>query len=283
MTHKFFFVAAMLLNGLVSQGCQKKEAKVSLRCIYDQNVFAEAAVAASKDDVHFATFKTHPFLNLLFENLSKEEGEMWLQQIEEKYPSLKEKWAQFAKSDQVGSPRVFSFGEAGEFSPSTLRNIATAGQLQSKVGSWSGMHVVQIGAGYGGLCKIVQDVSGCASYTIVDLPEQLALAKKYLGAFGLNQVIYLTPEQLPKGASYDLALSDMHFSEFSCAYQELFIERIFNRAKAGFVLGRIFPKHYGVSALTLDEIKGRLGKLAACEINEPTIENENYFIYFERS
>lgn len=279
------FLGYIVLSCWLIGGCQKKEVKNPPRCIYDQAVFAEALLSAVKDDAEFARFKQNPFFNLLWENLSEEEGEKWLQVIEGQYPFMKEKFELFRASDGVGSARVFAFGESGVFSPSTLRFAAIAGELQSRLGSWEGMDVVQIGAGYGGLCKILCDISEFASYTLVDLPEQLALAKKYLERFDVKNVDFLTPDQLPKNASYDLVVSDMSFSEFNRSFQELFFDRILSRSCSGFLMGRIFPKHYGIIALNLDELKARFekkGKLSTWEMQEPTLERENYLICFKQ-
>ncbi len=279
------FVSCLTLCCLLFAGCHKKEVKNLPRCIYDQAVFAEAALSSVRDDAEFERFKQNPFFNLLWENLSMEEGEQWLQIIEGQYSFLKEKFDLFRQSDQVGSPRVFAFGEAGMFSPSTLRLAAIAGELQSKLGSWEGQNVVQIGAGYGGLCKILHSISEFGSYTLVDLPDQLALAKRYLDGFGLKNVAFLTPDQLSKDASYDLVVSDMSFSEFNRSFQELFFDRILSRSRCGFLVGRIFPKHYGVVAWNADEVKTRFekkGKLSEWEMQEPTLERENYLICFKQ-
>lgn len=282
---KIGLACSLIVGSFLVNGCQKKEEKTFPRCIYDQSVFAAASLSAVQDNEQFARFKKNPFFNLLWENLSREEGEKWLDVIESQHSFLMEKFDKFRESDQVGSPRVFFFGGAGEFSPSTLRLVAIAGGMQSKIGSWMGKRVVQIGSGYGGLCKILADISDFESYTLVDLPEQLALAKKYLESFGMENVTFLTPDQLPKRAAYDLVISDMSFSEFNRSYQELFFDRVLSCSHSGFILGRVFPKHYGVVPLNLLELKRRFekkGNFSLWEMQEPSIENENYLICFKR-
>lgn len=276
-------VVYCILSCLLLVGCGKKEAKNPPRCIYDQNVFADAAQCAVSDEACFVHFKQNPFFNLLWENLTQAEGQKWLDAIEEKFPLLKEKFKEFRTVDYVGSPRAFDYGEAGAFSPSTLRLVALAGELQSRFGSWEGLHGIQIGAGYGGLCTILNAIAQFKTYTLVDLPEQLALAQKCLETAGLTNVVYMTPDQLPKGAHYDLAISDRSFSEFDCSHQELFLDRVLLRADSGYVLGRVFPKHYGVVPMNLDELKHNFKKRGAFskwEMQEPTLENENYLISF---
>ncbi len=279
------FAIYLLLSGLIPAGCQKKEHKNPPRSIYDEKVFAEAALNATRNDEQFAAFKKNPFFNLLWENHSIEEGEQWLQTIERHYPFLKEKFEKIAESDQVGSPRVYTFKDAGHFSPSTLRFAAIAGEIQTKLGGWQGKKVVQIGAGYGGLCKVLHAISEFESYTLVDLPEQLALAKKYLETFGLKNVTYIVPEELPDLVRYDLALSDRSFSEFNGRYQKLFFDRIISTSDSGFILGWVFPKHYGVIPWNFNKLKRffeKSGKFVHWEVQEPTLENENYLISFKR-
>jgi putative sugar O-methyltransferase len=268
----------------VIAGCKKNGINHSQRCIYDHDVFAEVLVKAVQDEQQFFQFKRDPFFNLIWENHSYEEGKAWLKQIDQEYAFLKIQFERFRNIDQIGSPRVYPFGDAGVFSPSTLRLIAIAGQLRARLDSFAPLHIIQIGAGCGSLCKILDDVFGFKSYTLVDLPEQLALAKKCLEKLGVKHVQFCPLEQLPKEAVYDLVISDMSFSEFDQTYQELFFERIFRHSIFGYILGHEFPKHYGVCAMSVDRIKERFEKLEnfkQWELQGPS-NNRDYFIYWEQ-
>ncbi len=247
--------------------CQKKEVKHLPVCIYDQPEFAKVCIEASHQEEKFDEFKRHPFFNLLWENLTAEEGQKWFAEVP---ASLREK---LKKSDAIGSPRVYDY-EGEVFSPWTLRLAAIAGEIQSKVGDLNGLNVVQIGAGYGGLCRILHECATLGSYTLIDLPEQLALAKKYLERLDVNNVIFLTPDQLPERQTFDLAISDMSFSEFNCSYQEHFFKKILSNARSGFLLGHFFPKHFGVVALTADELKDRFRNVA--------MQGDDYLIYWKQ-
>ncbi len=279
-------ICCISFSCLLLASCQKRQVNTSSCCIYDQKVFAESLKLATLDDKEFAQFKRNPFLNLLWENFSREEGEKWLSQIETKYPFLIEKFESFKESDKIGNPRVYSFGERGEFSPTTLRHAALSGELKMRLGELSGLKIIQIGAGYGGLYRILNEVETLESYTLVDLPEHLDLAKKYLEKFGLKNFVCLTPEELPKEAHYDLVLSDLSFSEFNRTYQKLFFERILSKARCGFLLGHLFSKHFGVIPMNREELKERFeknGKFSKWEFHEPTIEKENYYIFWQRA
>ncbi len=246
--------------------CQKKEVKHTPRCIYDQPEFAKVCIEAAQQEEKFAEFKRHPFFNLLWENLTAEEGQKWFERVP---ATLREK---LKKCDGVGSPQVYAY-EGEVFSPWTLRLAAIAGDIQSKVGDLSGLHVVQIGAGYGGLCRILHDCANLGSYTLVDLPEQLALAKKYLERLDVKNITYLTPDELTQQQTFDLVISDMSFSEFNRSYQEQFFKKILSNASSGFLLGHFFPKHFGVVAMTADELKERFGDVE--------VQGEDYLVYWK--
>lgn len=265
-------------------GCKKNEAKHPSRCIYDHAVIAEVLTKAVDDEEQFSQFKRNPFFNLIWENHPYEEGVHWLRKMDQEYAFLKTYFKQFRTIDQIGSPRTYHFGDVGLFSPSTLRLIAIAGELRSRLGNFEPSHIIQIGSGCGSLCKILNDVCGFKSYTLVDLPEQLALAKKCLEKLEVNNVKFCTPEQLPKAAVYDLVISDMSFSEFNLAYQELFFERVFSRSSIGYILGHEFPKHFGVIAMNVNEIQerfGKLGHLSEWELQGPS-NSRDYFIYWKK-
>jgi hypothetical protein len=275
----------LICGFLFLASCQKKEEKSLPRCIYDQTVFAEACLKAIHDEAQFAHFKRDPFFNLLWENSTCEEGQNYLQKIKQHYPFLLEKLEKFREVDSIGSPRTYSFEGVGLISPSTLRLASIAGDLQLKLGDLSHLRVVQIGAGYGGLCKILHDLFDLKTYVIVDLKEPLELAKKCLKSLALENVIFLTPEELSKDANYDLVISDLNFSEFNRSYQQLFFDRIFTRCRSGYLLGRVFPKHFGVIAWSADELKNRLEKFAKFsewQMQEATIEKPDYFMYWKR-
>lgn len=276
----------LAISFLFLTSCQKKEGKESFRCIYDQPVFATMTLQAVHDEEMFSHFKQDPFFNLLWENLPPEEGHAWLLKIKEQFPYLIEKFNTFRENDKIGAPRVYPFEEIGLFSPTTLRTVAIAGDIHQKIGDLSHLRIVQIGAGCGSLCKILKDISGFDTYILVDLPEQLSLAKKCLTHWGIiERVLFITPEELPQKVPCDLVISDWSFSEFNRSYQKRFCDRIFSHSRSGYLLGHIFPKHYGVVTWKVEELKEKLkktGNFSVWEIQEPSNDQENYFIYWKR-
>ena len=279
----FFIITSIVFFNL---GCQKKGGKKNsgLRCIYDQSVFAESCLKALADETVFTSFKREPFYSLLYQGYSFEEGLSFLDAIEKNHPSLLAQFDQFRTSDLIGSPRTYDYGKYGIFSPTTLHHIQIAGMIRDKTGGSCKSRVIQIGAGYGGLCKILHDLSLWNSYAIVDLPEHLALARKVLEREGIFGVEYINLDKIPLQGEYDLVVSDLSFSEFSRPLQKIFADRILLHARSGCILGHMFPRHFGVAPFTPDEIKGYLEKkIASIELHQTSGERANYYFLWNKS
>ncbi len=95
--------------------------------------------------------------------------------------------------------------------------------------------IIEIGAGYGGQCKIISDVFCSASYTIIDLDTVLPLAKKYLAKLNIENVIYMTPQQINKDKEFDLVISNYAFSECARHTQDEYIEKILSKSTRGYL------------------------------------------------
>jgi hypothetical protein len=153
------------------------------------------------------------------------------------------------------------------------------------IGPCGNKHLLLIGAGQGSWCKILNDILGFKSCTLVDLPEQLELAKKCLGEWKIKNVKFVTPEELSTGVVYDIVISDMSFSEFNRPYQELLLDRAIACSNSGFIVGHEFPKHFGVVSLNFDQLKerfDRLGNFIYREMQKPSEDRESYFLYWKK-
>lgn len=260
---------------LLISSCGKKETRPKARSIYDLPVFAKACQTSIEEG--FSTFKQNPYLGLLWENRTEEQGREALQAIEQRYPLILQNLDKLKTGDQIGSPRLYQYGEHGSISPYTLYTAALCGDIAERCGDLAGKNIVQIGAGYGALCHMLHTLYPLSSYTLIDLPEQLALAKKYLESLGVMGVHYISIQDgLPKG-SYDLLLSDQSFSEFSRDEQKRMIDRLFSHCASGYVRGHLFPKHFGVVALNPGEII-KILKRSVLYLEEPEHDRDVYFI-----
>lgn len=123
----------------------------------------------------------------------------------------------------------------GQITPSTLRYTKVLAELEEMFGSLDDMNIVEIGAGYGGQCKIINDYFKPKSYTLVDLPEILTLDKRYLRKFGYKNILYRTQEELTNTKKYDLLISNYAFSECERSVQYDYIEKLLKNSSKGYL------------------------------------------------
>ena len=232
----------------------------------------------------FATFKSGKPYNGVLEHVSYEQGVEYLQFILAHYPDLVQQFDAFRTNDLIGGPVQYPYGEYGLFSPSTLRYIKTAGDLRARFGDLRQMHIVEIGGGYGGQCKILADLCGFASYTIFDLAAPSALQKKYLSQFGV-EAHCLEPRAFAElRDQYDLLISNYALGEIGRREQESYYP-VIHRADRGYVMG-IFPDgpRYHPADISQQELHEAVGSsVFTVENEEPRTGEQNILITWQKS
>lgn len=85
----------------------------------------------------------------------------------------------------LGAPLVFSYGQ-NSLSTSYVLNAGTTWRIKELMQQHGpqakALHICEIGAGWGGCASQLHQVCNVASYTVIDLPENLCLSSTYLGA-----------------------------------------------------------------------------------------------------
>lgn len=173
-------------------------------------------------------------------------------------------WLFFLENDSVGNPYLsrFDFGDSMVIaSPTTLRYVKVLVDVLTLFDATKIRTVTEIGGGYGGQCRILMNFLPIARYNLVDLPEALALAEKFLTALdAAGNVRYLDGTHLYNDAPCDLVISDYAFSELSKSAQEVYLEKILSKARAGYVTwdGDFFAAADLYDGWTLEEFVTRL-------------------------
>ena len=168
-------------------------------------------------------------------------------------------WLFFLANDSVGNPYLSRF-DCGDSmviaSPTTLRYVKVLVDVLTLFDATKIRTVTEIGVGYGGQCRILRKFLPIERYNLVDLPEVLALAEKFLTALDAtgDDLRYLDGTHLYNDAPCDLLISDYAFSELSKAAQEIYLEKIVSKARAGYVTwdGDFFAEAGLYDGLTLD-------------------------------
>lgn len=197
---------------------------------------------AANDEVVFQSFKSNPIYREVLEHVSYDQGKSYLAIIKKEYPDLLANPDKLRQNDKLGTPIAFEYDQIGKFSPTTLRYIKVAGDLRKEFGDLSKMHIVEIGAGYGGQCKVINDLFGFASYTIIDLPSCNALTKKYLDKLGIKNVEFQDHDKLTKNKKYDLLISNYGFSQCDRGEQQKYLEKVIDMVPKGYMTCNFISK-----------------------------------------
>jgi predicted O-methyltransferase YrrM len=216
--------------------------------------YTELCLKAVKDEEVFKTFKSQPTCTYMLEHVTYEQGLVYLSEIKRLQPQLLNHIEGFATNDSLGSPLLSWYEELNmEISPSTLRYLKVLADLMSHFGNLEGTNIVEIGVGYGGQCKIINDYFQVNSYTLVDLPEVLALAKKYLTCHGIENIILREPTSTLKRV-YDLCISNYCFTEISRQNQDFYVENIIQHSDKGYITCNYLNQRMKDHAMTDEEI-----------------------------
>lgn len=177
----------------------------------------------------FDNFRHIPYVDGVVENTTEAWVNDNLRFFQES--SLMKHRDKFRTSDTIGNPKIFEFEGVGEFAPTTLRYVMTLSRIVEAFGSLRNYTIAEIGAGYGGLCKIIHDVFRIKKYYLFDLPEVLSVQKRYLSNFGIQ-----TEENQAIDEPIDLVIATCSWTEFTPEVRELYFNNVISRARQGFFM-----------------------------------------------
>ena len=202
--------------------------------ISDYAEYKNICTLAYKHESVFDTFKSYEAYKKVLEHVTEEQGQFYLNVIKEGGEDLLIQFEKFRENDIYGSPATFTY-DAGRISPTTLRYIKVLMDLKNIFGDLNGLAIIEIGAGYGGQCKIISDVINYRSYSIVDLDVVLQLIQKYLTKLNVKNVTYVSPNDITSNREYDLLISNYAFSECVKKIQDYYVDNVLKKAKRGYI------------------------------------------------
>ncbi len=253
------------------------------RSLIEETPYPAFCQQAADHEAAFAHFKREAIYQAVSETVKYQTGAEYLDLILLKDPNFASLFDKFRENDSIGDPITYNYGNYGWFSPTTLRYIKIACELKQKFGDLSQMHIVEIGGGYGGLCKILHDLGGFASYTIIDLPECNALAKKHLALLGIENVHFIDNNNLAQAQPYDLVISNYIFSQFDRMGQQAFIERVIKDTPNGYLTMNFISQH--LQSLSIEEMIRVLyqnKKTGVVEKEHPNTHADNVLITWKQ-
>lgn len=161
--------------------------------------YRAACKLAAIDEKAFANFRNDPHIACVIENTTKE-------------------WSDKAL-EKMG------------MTPTMVRYWYTANLIELLIGIMRGV-VVEIGGGYGGMCRVITERWELDDYIIYDLPEVLELQQRYLIEHGCSA------SYCERGGQFDearLCISWCAWSELSRELREEYAEKVISKCDHFFI------------------------------------------------
>ena len=251
--------------------------------ITDVEEYLSACSNAAENDKHFSNFKKIPEYRKVLEHVTKEQGQKYLDIILEQSPHYLAQFDQFRENDRVGNPEMQHFEGYGAMSPTTLRYIKVASDLESIFGSLRDYNIVEIGSGYGGQSKILMDIHELNSYTYVDLPPVLKLNAKYMSEFDYPCELNFLTDLKTLLKEYDLIISNYAFTECEKIIQKFYIDQIVDKCSRGYITCNFVGDAFNISSFSKDELINNINKKIFIKEERPLTHPNNCIMCWDNN
>ena len=206
----------------------------------DNGEYPELALKAALDPATFSVFRRHHKYTSILEHVSRKEGEQYLNIIRGEYKMKDDEIFQILKPlMEVGNPKLLRIkGLSNKISTTGLRYLKIALDIKKITGSKIG-NVVEIGCGYGGQAIILDQLLQIESYTFYDLWQVNLLIKRFIESSNFSSkytISTIREDSFNCRNSWDFCISNYAFSELPKAIQEIYINKIINKSRKGFML-----------------------------------------------
>lgn len=275
-----------VLLGLIEASVDDRRLRAAIQnkqsSISDSGTYPEFCRLASEDDLVFGRFRRSLIYTRILEHVSRHQGELYLEKIENRNPQLLDALRPLLDADTIGGPLRSHYPGHGLLSPSTLRYIKVASDLEHLFGSLDGMRVAEIGVGYGGQCRVLSSLWDVESYDLFDIPEVLALSRRFLAASGVDSTrINEIDGRDPRAGEYDLVISNYAFSELRREVQQTYLSRVIQNARGGFMIyNHISPSEF--DSLSARELADSLPDARILEESPLTFEGNVVVVWGAR-
>ena len=199
----------------------------------DTTPYTEICAEAVEDDDIFKKFKQDSRYTAILEHVPVEQGEEYIETILQ-YELDEDIINSFKENDSIGGANLVEYDEPfGRISPSTLRYIQNALDISYFFGEGELNKIVEIGGGYGGLCKTISCLCDFDEYHLYDIEPASKLQEKYLSKFGIKAVHHSVPEETK---DIDLLISNYAYSELGEKLQDLYYNNVIKNAKKVYMI-----------------------------------------------
>lgn len=243
--------------------------------ITDTNEYRDFCKSVVENTELFEQFRNDPSYCVIVENVTREQGAAYLYYIKKHMKDFDLYRDKFQLSDKIGNPKLEDYGEDGIWSPTTLRYVKVLAEINEYFGPLEDFAIVEIGGGYGGQYKIINDYSKIEYYDIYDLKETNMLISKFLSYFELSSLL---SEELSLPSSFDLVISNYAFSEISYDMQKKYMSYVFDNCNRGYITYNNISNAHNIDSITSEEFKDYVKLRGGFCIEEFPKTNEDNFI-----
>lgn len=252
--------------------------------ISDNQRYPDFCKLASKNDKAFSSFRREPIYVETLEHVDYSTGLRYVKKIlKSKNDLIFKNINQYRTNDDYGSPVIKNYGPGiGKICPTTIRYVSVFNDIITKFGDLSNYSIVEVGAGYGGQCKIIHNTFNLQNYTIIDLDEAMMLIKKYLSLYNINPN-FKSAHNLDEVKS-DLFISNYAFSECTREFQNLYMDKLIKNSKNGFMLCNFVSNRFKIKSFTLNELVNTIsgfGRKVFVEDEDPKTFKGNKLVWWK--
>ena len=196
--------------------------------------YLQACKDFTDNDELFSNFKRDSRYTPVLEHLTESDALLYVSEMKSKETLTETILDSVRENDLYGSPLTINHSELGMISPTTVRYLKNSLDIITTFKENSPFKkVLEIGGGYGGLCKVFSSFNKFNHYYLVDFPEVNGLSKKYLSNFKLikNKIYQISTNALREIKDLDLVISNYAFSECSREVQETYYDLFIKNSK----------------------------------------------------
>ena len=205
----------------------------------NNQLYVDVCSQAAVDDDVFAKFKSIEAYTNVLEHVSKDQGIWYLETILEMTNDLNANLEEFKENDKYGNPSILGdYPEIGVISPTTLRYIKNTFDMASLVGETQLSRIVEVGGGYGGLCKTLSVVCDFDEYILIDLPQVIKLQDRYLSNFPdlHKKCIFVPCTETEEIKDVDLFISNYALAECDDETQAMYFDKLIANSKFAYLV-----------------------------------------------
>ena len=224
----------------------------------DESSYVSVVTAASSNERFFRHFRSHPNYLRILDHVSQPQGKAYIHVLQQRGALSPKVINELKAFSTIGGPQTFHFRGFGRLSPSLLRYMKVASDLQLLFPDIGTLSVGEIGIGWGGQTWVLYRLAGVRRFSLFDLPEVNVLSQNVFSRIPLREpdIKYFDARSRFPREPLDLVLSNYAFSELSRKEQRRYLEAVVRLTPRGYITwNALSPDGYSVQEL-LEAIPG---------------------------